>query len=788
MRRRWRTRLPGLVLWLLALGGAALAQDADPADEPARELKTGKVVHAFRITAARPALDGRLNDEVWMQAESTTGFIQRDPDNGVPMTEATRLQVAYDERYLYVAVTCADSDALHIATVLSRRDDFPASDYVGIALDPRHDHLTGYGFETNPSGVQRDFVISDDDNFDFDHNAIWEVRTSIDETGWRAEFRIPFSQMRFTASPDPGQIWGLNPRRQIQRHNELGTWVAKPRDAKGEASLFGHLVFDQPIVTPRRLEFMPYLLGSVEHLPGAAGDRDVAAGIDTRLGLGQGATLAATVNPDFGQVEQDPAVLNLSVFETFFPEKRVFFLEDSRTFVPPYGLFQLFHSRRIGAQEATILGAAKVTGKRGDWTYGGLSAVTAHDHSTASPTTSFNVARLQRDVLDGSSNVGLLMTGVFRNGADDAVTGGGDFKLRWDDNRTEWNGHWALTRAPGGNGVQTSGGGVTNFSFSRKHWNAGSHFDHFGRDFRVTDLGFFRARANRYATDGNAAIEQPDPWKIFRNLWLGTNLGQQWNGEHLVVGRYTNVNGRVEFRNYWSVAAGGGHGYQVFDDLDTRGGPPIVRPPNTYNYLNVGSDSRRSWRVEFGGDRGITPVGSHNASVFTNLSLQPLRQLQLSMSARYERGVDNAQWIENLDIDGDRHVDNVYGTLRRNVLDLTLRGTYAFSPDFTIQAYLQPFVAAGAYDNIRLLARPGSYEFLPAVIPSNPDFNNKSVRGNVVLRWEYVRGSTIYVVWNLAKSDATHPGDFRGFRDVGSAFGADASHVFLVKATYWLNR
>jgi hypothetical protein len=599
----------------LPLGGAtALAQDADLSDEPASALKAGKVVHALRVTSARPVLDGRLNDEVWMVADTASGFTQRDPDNGKAMTEATRVQVAYDERYLYVAVTCEDSDAAHIATVLSRRDDFPASDYVGIAFDPRHDHLTGYAFETNPSGVQRDFAVSDDDNFDYDHNGVWEVRTTIAEWGWSAEFRIPFSQMRFSASPDPGQIWGLNPRRQIRRKSELGTWVPKPRGEKGEASLFGHLVFDAPIVAPRRVELIPYLLGSAEHLAnGAPGDGGGAGGADLRLGLGQSATLSATVNPDFGQVEQDPAVLNLSVFETFFPEKRAFFLEDSRTFVPPYSLLQLFHSRRIGANDTTILGATKVTGKTGDWTYGALTALTARDDASATPATSYNVTRLQRDVLDGSSNLGVLMTGVFRDRTDDAFTGGADFKLRWDENRTEWNGHWAVTRAPGTGGVRTSGGGVTNFAVSRKHWNAGSHFDHFGKDFRINDLGFFRSRADRYSVDSNAAIEQPDPWRMFRKLWMGANTGEQWNGDRLIIGRYANLNGHVEFRNYWSMNAGGGHGFQVFDDLDTRGGPPILNPSNSYGYWNVNSDSRKSWHLEFGGNRGANAGGGHNS-------------------------------------------------------------------------------------------------------------------------------------------------------------------------------
>ncbi|MGH9332102.1 MAG: DUF5916 domain-containing protein, partial [Vicinamibacterales bacterium] len=469
-----------------------------------------------------PAIDGRLNDEAWTAAEIATNFIQRDPDNGEPATEATRLQFAYDDRYLYVAVLC-ESPRDGIAAGLGRRDEFPSSDYVGIGFDPRHDHLTAYQFETNPSAVQRDFAVSDDDRFDFDYNAVWEVRTEITDRGWTVEFRIPFSQMRFSASPAPGQVWGLNARRQVRQTGEFQTWVPKPRGERGEVSLFGHLVFDEPLTPPRRIEIMPYTLARADRPADAAKASTFGAstGVDLRFGLGSAATLSATVNPDFGQVEQDPAVLNLSVFETFFPEKRPFFLEDSRTFVPG-GIwqFQLFHSRRIGRapnrialpdgdkelerpDETTIFGATKVTGKSSGWTYGGLSAVTGSEYATVEaglqrterlvePSTSYNVMRVQRDILGGSSNIGALATGVFRDGADDAFTGGIDYNVRWDQNRGTVNGHWVTTRAPGDGGLKTGGGGVTNFNVSRKHWHLFSHYDHFSRDFRVNDLGFFR--------------------------------------------------------------------------------------------------------------------------------------------------------------------------------------------------------------------------------------------------------------------------------------------------------
>ncbi|MGH7554082.1 MAG: carbohydrate binding family 9 domain-containing protein, partial [Longimicrobiales bacterium] len=217
------------------------------ANEPGRALKDGKVLRAFRIATAPPTIDGSLNDEVWSFAEWAGNYVQRDPNNGDPMTEPTRVQVAYDDRYLYIAILCADSAPAEIAAGLGRRDELPATDSVTIGFDPRHDHLTAYAFQTNPSAIQADFSVSDDDRTDREYNAVWEVRTQIAADGWMAEFRIPFSQMRFTVAPEHGQVWGFQAERLIRRKGEQGTWVAKPRGERGEVSLFGHLVFDTPL-------------------------------------------------------------------------------------------------------------------------------------------------------------------------------------------------------------------------------------------------------------------------------------------------------------------------------------------------------------------------------------------------------------------------------------------------------------------------------------------------------------------------------------------------------------
>src|SRR5206468_1084515 len=315
----------------------------------------------------------------------------------------------------------------------------------------------------------------------------------------------------------------LQVRREIPVRGEVDRWVPTPRGQQGEVSRYGHLIFDDRLTPPRRVELLPYTLGRFEKASGTSSEHSIGAGTDLRIGIGPSATLSATVNPDFGQVEADPAVLNLSIFESFFPEKRPFFLEDSRIFVLQYNQIQDFYSRRIGQtpgrfelqsnetlvrkpDNTTILGAAKLTGKSSGWTYGGLTALTSREYATVDvatqapdgselvtreerliePMTSYSVGRVQRDILHGSSNVGAIATAVVRERDADAFTGGGDYNIRWSSNRYVWNGHWLGTHAPIEGTVKNGFGGVTNFFYNGKHVGINGHYDHIGSTFRNT--------------------------------------------------------------------------------------------------------------------------------------------------------------------------------------------------------------------------------------------------------------------------------------------------------------
>ena len=530
--------------------------------EPFAEAKRGKILRAYHIREATPVVDGRLDDEVWACAPAIDDLVQWEPDNMAPLSERTVAQVAFDDRYLYIAVQALDGTPGGVTAGIGRRDNFPPTDQVSVGFDPRHDHQTAYIFQTNPSGVQGDMRRFDDTRTDRDYDAVWEVGTQRTAEGWVAEFRVPFSQMHFSLPVGSEAVWGFNVRRTIQRRGESGEWVGRPRGEQGNVSRWGHLIFEaDALAPPRRIEVLPYVLaGRTEFAGTDNADHVGGLGADLRVGIGSATTLSASVNPDFAQVEQDPAVLNLSVFETFFPERRPFFLEDARTFISTQQQFQLFHSRRIGRRpgqlavesddvvvdrpaETTVLGAAKLTGKSGGWTYGALTAITAREHATIErdghqldrliePLTSYTVGRLQRD-LGGSSNIGGLMTAINRELMEDAFTAGVDHNVRWQENRWRWNGLYAVSRAPGDDGVRTGFGGAGNLDFSGKYVGGSVFYGHTGRHFRVNDIGFLRGRLNQSQIGLAANGGQPDPWGIFRSVRFFGQVFRAWNGDGL---------------------------------------------------------------------------------------------------------------------------------------------------------------------------------------------------------------------------------------------------------------
>ena len=413
-------------------------------------------------------IDGRLDEPAWTAAVPTSGFTQSYPTPGAAPVDPTEVRVLYDDQALYVAIHMRDSHPDSIAAQLARRDASGIySDWAHLIIDSYHDRRTSFRFSVNPKGVKKDVYTSDDGPEDANWDAVWDVATVIDSTGWNAEYRVPLSQLRFGGAPKGAErVWGFQVMRDIARRQARDSWSPWTRRDGGFVSRFGDLRGLVDLSTPSRLEVMPYVSAKATRAPGDANnpfysrtDFKPSAGGDLRYGLPGGLTLTATVNPDFGQVEVDPSVVNLSAFETFFPEKRPFFLEGSDVFnfgqvrrFNDYGSQQFLYSRRIGRspqrfpgdasieyadvpQETTIAAAAKITGKAGPWTIGVIDGVTPQENADVQlsdgnrtttpvePFTNYFGGRGKRDFRNGQSVIGGMVTSTVRSVDDDVFNG-----------------------------------------------------------------------------------------------------------------------------------------------------------------------------------------------------------------------------------------------------------------------------------------------------------------------------------------------------------------------------
>ncbi|MBV9773876.1 MAG: carbohydrate binding family 9 domain-containing protein [Gemmatimonadetes bacterium] len=478
----------------LALAGAppTLAQGTR-ADAPAPTARRQAL--AVPVEGRPPTVDGRLDDPAWRAAPVLTGFLQKQPAEGEPATERTEVRFLYDGDALYVGARMYARDPARIQAPVSRRDNGSQAEHLWISLDTYHDRRTAYSFGVTASGTRMDWYHPRDDETDIDlsFDPVWEARAERDSLGWTAEMRIPFSQLRFNALPE--QVWGLNVDRWIPSTQEDDFWIPVPSKEKGWASRMGELTGIRGIRPTRRLELMPYVASGATFTaePGVGnpfddGSRVTArAGGDVKMGLGPNLTLEGTVNPDFGQVEADPAEVNLSAFESFFPEKRPFFIEGSQLLSgngPSY-----FYSRRIGAPPrtdllnggffndvppaSTILGAAKVTGRLASGTsVGALAALTDHEsartfdpaagvfgRTRVAPRTGFGVVRAQQEFGRDASTAGVILTGVRRELSDgeplaglldrQALTGGADWNLRFRGGEYSLSGYAGFSHVEG---------------------------------------------------------------------------------------------------------------------------------------------------------------------------------------------------------------------------------------------------------------------------------------------------------------------------------------------------
>jgi hypothetical protein len=441
-------------------------------------------------------LDGRLGEAAWSEAPVATGFIQRQPNEGQRAVHQTDVRILFDDEAIYVGARMHDPDPGSIARQMTRRDEEGQFDYFALELDPVLDRRTAYRFRVSASNVQRDEYLFDDNERDAAWDAVWESAVAFDSAGWTAEIRIPLSQVRYRAAPGP-QTWGVNFFRRRLSTNEESHFSLISQLQRGHVSQFGVIQDVRITQASRRIELRPYVLSSAYRGPAPVGnpftdgrDFESRAGADVRFGIGGQFTFDATINPDFGQVESDPAVINLSAFETFLDERRPFFVEDARIFdfTLTGGRNRIFYSRRIGRNPhgsapdgasfsdipdaAAIVGAAKLTGRTdGGLSVGLLASVTQAERGRAyfdedgstrrflvEPRTGFGVVRLKQDLNDGASTIGVIgsllqrdlpSSGTFDHLPSIALGGGVDMEHQWGERTWAFFGYFAGTHVRG---------------------------------------------------------------------------------------------------------------------------------------------------------------------------------------------------------------------------------------------------------------------------------------------------------------------------------------------------
>ncbi|HMH86408.1 MAG TPA: DUF5916 domain-containing protein, partial [Gemmatimonadaceae bacterium] len=533
-------------------------------------------VSVTSATAARaerpPVIDGRDDDPIWKTATAITGFRLFDPKEDGEPTLQTEAKIGYDAQNLYIFTRMFDAHPDSIISLLSRRDVKTQSEQIKIMIDSYHDRRTGYEFAVNPAGVKRDYYTYDDSREDITWDAVWDVATRIDSLGWTAEFRIPLSQIRYPKAAE--HTFGIMIMRDIVRTSERDSWPLYRRSKSGIASQFGDLTGLRGLGSPRRLEVAPYVVSknvSIPRLDGFGRAQKQTVGGDLKYGVTSNLTLDATVNPDFGQVEADPAQLNLTAFETFLAEQRPFFLEGTGIFSFNGDASRMFYSRRIGRAPqlaglvsdpnadipatTPILGAAKLTGRLASGTsLGTLFAVTGRQAVGATmiePQTEYAVVRVSQDFRNGESGIGTMLTVVNRQLDDasalrlrrQAVTGGIDMRHRFA------NGRYSLAASLAGSVVRGTAGAIDRTQRNAVHYynrpdaglpydssrtsisgtnlllkadkvagtfTYGASYERLSPGFETNDLGFL-AQADQQTAQAYASIQSSQPRAFWRN-------------------------------------------------------------------------------------------------------------------------------------------------------------------------------------------------------------------------------------------------------------------------------
>lgn len=841
-----------------------------------------------RVTGNPPVADGIINELEWPDDGWDSGFVQQKPLEGQPGSQKTSFKIMYDNDHIYVAFRVQETEPERISRRLSRRDEMEG-DMVGIQFDSYFDKTTAFFFWVTAAGVKIDGVNVDGNESDMSWDAVWSGRSASSSSGWTAEMRIPLSQLRFSHAEI--HTWGLQVIRYIQRHDEVDIWQPIPRDASNWVSRFGTLEGLRGIEPKRQIELMPYLVASTERYekeesnPFRTGKSSaISAGFDGKIGITNNMILDFTINPDFGQVEADPSEVNLTAFESYFDEKRPFFVEGRN--ILSFGVTpgdnesssdNLFYSRRIGRSphrdlsdydyyeapaNTTILGAFKLTGKTSKgWSVGVLESITSREKAEViisekqekvdiEPVTNYFIGRLQKDFNKGTTKFGGMFTAVNRDIDDAAMnnlhksayTGGIDFNHTWKDRTYYLNIKGMFSHVIGDTSAikatqeasaryfQRPDASYIGYDPSRKSLSGHAGIVEFGKGgsgnwryttwinwrspgFEINDAGFQRRSDDIFQVIW-VGYRYYKPFNIFKEINLNFN---QWSGwDFGMNNRYSGINmsASSRFVNQWSYSIGLNRDFAQRSNYILRGGPAMLLPGGNSVWSSLSTDYSR----KFSAGASLSMFeGDENSNNFLNLKLRltwtPMNALNISIQPFYSKNNTLLQYIETNQMQGeDRYI---FASLDQETIGVPLRINYGITPELTIQYYGQPFISAGKYTSYKMITDPKADKYKDrfrnyseAQLSYNsedevynvdedlnetedysfdkPDFNAFYFISNLVIRWEYLPGSSVYLVWSQKRSDTQTLGMFRPGPDMEHLSTIYPHNVFLIKVSYRL--
>jgi len=783
-------RLATLFLTLLAcpalLGAQLVASNrtVPSGGEPVAAHASATRAVALRAHQA-PVIDGRDDDAAWRDAQIIDQFLEYDPNQGAESRFKTEARVLYDDKALYVAVRMYDPAPDSIVSLLSRRDVRTNSEQIKLMIDSYHDGRTGFEFCVNPAGVKRDFYVYNDNNEDGTWDGVWDGAAHVDSLGWVAEFRIPFSQLRFPKGAE--HTFGLMIVRDVARTGARISWPLYHRERQGYISQAGELAGLVSIPSPRRLEVAPYVVAKsvtqprVGDVAGYTHPQRTTLGADVKYGLTSNLTLDATVNPDFGQVEADPSVLNLSAFEQFYDERRPFFLEGSGIFDfrtscgdIDSGCTGLFYSRRIGRAPqlagqfgdaaspafTTIDAAAKLTGRLGTGTsVGVLDATTSQENgpgrSIIEPRANYFVGRVLQDVRGGKGGVGFMLTAVNRE-LDDAsaayldraaYTAGVDVRQRFYKNYYELHAMAAASLVQGdapaiallqSDGVhryqrpdagldydttRTSLGGaaqrITVSKFGGGHTRFQSLYQRYSAGFESNDLGF-QSRADQQVMHNWFALVFQKPRAFYRSLQANYNTHAEWSAGGLPTNVGLNTNYHIQFKNTNWIHIGGNYNnfLPTFDDRMARGGPAVRNSPSVNFWSGWNGDARHLLTPNFWmGGYRGDEGRSSDYYLQPSLDFRVASRFSTSLGVNTDHSINDAQWVANYGAVGSDTTHYTFARLDQTTVSVSARLNFTVSPTLSLQTYVAPFVSTGRYSDWRELTNPRAERFADRYTP-----------------------------------------------------------------------